>query len=173
RPEIGPKTEVRLPDDVVTTIDADAARQHISRAEWLRRAALHYLPHRALDPRHLVTDALIETDTWLADTREWALDPDESAGERAARGAAYAQCVSQMRDAIRQARDSIRVQELSEEYAQAPADDRAEWGRRWGRASGADMAAKILDALLLTLPLDGTRVETRSRLDDPLMDLGD
>lgn len=43
RPEIGPAFSLRFQPDLLTAVDAAAEREGISRAEWLRRAALRAL----------------------------------------------------------------------------------------------------------------------------------
>lgn len=52
RPEIGPMITVRFTKDDLTSIDAAAATQGVSRAEWLRRAAGDRLamPREGLGP---------------------------------------------------------------------------------------------------------------------------
>jgi hypothetical protein len=176
RPEIGPKVETRLSEEIVAIIDGDANKRFIKRAEWLRRAAIRSLPHQALGRQDLLDDGLAEADGWLRSAREAALDGELPQQEREFQGAAYAACVSQMRDVFRQALDSIPVREANQAYAQAQAADSEETpelAELWGRATGASMAAAILDALLLTLPIDSVGVKERAKLDDPMMDLGE
>lgn len=76
--------------------------------------------------------------------------------------------------ALRQALNALPVRERHSAYAQADAADPTETpelGVLWERASGADMAAKILDGLLCALPHPGGRARERAGLDDPLTDL--
>lgn len=173
RPEIGPKVETRLSEDVLTVIDGDANKARIKRAEWLRRAALRSLPHATLGDKAHIDNALADTDSWLDGVRDAALDAELSQQEREFRGIAYATCISEMRDAFRQALDSLPVQQAGEAYANAAnsTQETPELARLWGKTTGAEMAADILNALIRTLPLDGQRVQDRASLEDPQMDL--
>lgn len=176
RPEIGPKIETRVPEADLATIDGDANRRGVGRARWLRDAVQRSLPYSVLQGHSYMDGVLDEVDGWLGSCRDVATDPDEPVADRVSRGIAYEECISQMRASLREALDAIPVQETRDAYAAAvkgaTGDMTQQQAEIWGRTSGAEFAAAILDALLLTLPVDGLGVRDRARLDDPLTDLG-
>lgn len=168
RPEVGPKVETRLPDDALTALEADATRTHMSRAEWLRRAALQALPHETLRPQAPVNGILANVDGWLSNARNWALDSENPVAERKFRSTAYAEYVRTLRRALLDASNALPVQETQAAYAQAEtvdAEETPELGRLWGRACGVEAARDILEAVIDMLPLDGLDVEQRADLD--------
>lgn len=69
RPEIGPAFSVRFPTDLLTEVDAAAAADSESRAEWLRSAAQ--------DRLHITRDELALFVLWLLD--EQTVDHSEVA----------------------------------------------------------------------------------------------
>ncbi|MFF4291023.1 hypothetical protein ACFY0R_37870 [Streptomyces sp. NPDC001633] len=130
--------------------------------------------HTTYDRANTIAPPTAETGAWLDAAREWALDADAPRQEREFRAAAYAEFVTAMRDALRQALDALPMRETSDAYAQALAADPTETpelGALWGRASGTEMAAGILQGLIRAMPLDALDVRERAALDDPLMDL--
>ncbi|MFR9796854.1 hypothetical protein ACL02U_13240 [Streptomyces sp. MS06] len=176
RPEIGPKIETRVPEADLATIDGDANKRRIGRAQWLRDAVQRSLPYSTLHGHDHLDSALDEADGWLGACRDVATDRDEPVSDRISRGIAYQECISEMRKHLRHALDAVPVQETRDAY-DAEVDGVAgdltpRQAELWGRASGAEFAARLLDALILTLPVDGVGVRDRAELEDPLMDLG-
>jgi hypothetical protein len=174
RPEIGPKVETRISEEDLAIVDRDANKQFIKRAVWIRNAIQRSLPYEAMGDRHHLDRALDATDGWLGACRDVATDREQQEADRVTQGIAYEACIDQMRDTLQRALGTIPVQELNAAYSQAEAaggEETPERAELWGRAMGAGFAAEILDALLLTLPVDGRSVRRRANLDDPLMDL--
>jgi hypothetical protein len=174
RPAIGPAISVAYPQELLTEVDRAANRQKIARAEWLRRAAERALPYRNFDQMDSIAPVLAELGGWLDETHEEALDPEATRNEREFRAAGYDACLAVVRDTLRQALDTIDRHAANEAHKQAKAANPAETAERgvvWGRAMGAELAAGLLQGLLLALPTNGENVKFRAALNDPNEDL--
>lgn len=176
RPEVGPKVELRLPAETLAQVDADANRQQITRARWLRDAVHQSLPYNCLTPhgRHAMTAALADIDG-LADYRAEALDPEVPAEDRVVESVQYASTVHEMRVLLDELRDALPMRETHDAYMAAKSADPGmateETANAWARNTAAERLYAILDAVGQLLPADGTRVRDRASLDDPMMDL--
>ncbi|MBD0743621.1 hypothetical protein [Streptomyces sp. CBMA152] len=175
RPTVGPKVEVRLPDDTLARVEEDARRQQIRRAKWLRDAVDQALPTPGLTDlgRRALADALdgLAANSFL---RETALDPAVPQGERVIAAERYATTLHEMRTLLGELRDSLPRRDALAAYTDAidsnPQMSRVETARSWGRAEAADTLDKLLDALTLLLPIDGGSVLARAQ--DPTVDVG-
>ncbi|MFF2852635.1 ribbon-helix-helix protein, CopG family [Streptomyces sp. NPDC058001] len=176
RPEIGPKLEVRVSDETLAGIEADAQRRQISRAQWLRAAVEQALPYDVLADlgRSQLADSLatLDANTGL---REWALDADASRSERLIAAERYAGVWNELRTMAGSLRDTLPVQQARDAYAAAEAADpdmvQQDTAQAWARAHAADALDSILAAVVLMCPVDGGSVRTRADLDDPTADL--
>lgn len=178
RPTIGPKVETRLHPDALAKVEADARARGLSRADWLRKAALDALPYDCLAPQGVdaLRGALADLDT-LSYRRDDALDPEVPVDERVIAGAQYAETIHQMRVLLSRVREGLPVEEARDAYRAASAADpdttRTETATAWARCAAADHLSALVDAVALLLPVDDGSVQKRARLDDPLMDLGE
>lgn len=176
RPEVGPKVELRLPAETLSRVDADANRQQISRARWLRDAVHEALPYDCLTPhgRHAMTAALANIDS-LADYRAEALDPEVPVEDRAIESIQYADTVHEMRVLLGTLRDALPTRETRDAHMTAKGTDpgmtTAESAKAWAQNAAAERLYAILDAVGQLLPVDGNSVRDRASLDDPTADL--
>ncbi|GAA4890824.1 hypothetical protein ACFPM3_20130 [Streptomyces coeruleoprunus] len=119
-----------------------------------------------------IADSVDELAGWLQAAREWALDADAPKQEREFRAAAYAECINVVRGAFRQVHSALPTRETNDAYAAViDAPETPETGALWGRAAGTDLASKVLDGLIMALPVDGEDVRSRASLDDPNLSL--
>ncbi|MEZ7005621.1 ribbon-helix-helix protein, CopG family [Streptomyces sp. AD55] len=176
RPEVGPKVELRLPAETLAQVDADANRQQISRAQWLRDAVHQALPYDCLTPygRHAMSRALYDIDG-LAEYRNDARDVEVPVGERVIAGVQYAEAMGQMHEILRTLLDTLPVQAARDAYRAASASDPemtvTETAEAWARAEAVERIAAVLDAVSQLLPPGAQSVRDRADLDDPMMDL--
>lgn len=174
RPSVGPKIETRVDVEDLARLDADANRQRVTRAEWLRNAVRDALPdpYLAAPGRRALTDVLGDFASH-ADLREWALNPEADRQERITAAERYAGTIDAMRTMLGELRASLPRQEARSAYVQADAADpgmeRPETARAWAEAEAADLLDRLLDAVGLLLPVDGVSVQ--SRAEDPTVEV--
>lgn len=170
RPAIGPAISVAYPESLLAEVDADANRQHMSRAQWLREAAAAALPHQTLQCKPELQEAMGDLDADLAGRREWALNAEYPLEERTFQAEAYSSTIHELRTLLGQMRDALPKQDARDAYAQAEASEPENspvTAKAWGRSNAAEMMDSILDAITMMLPVDGVGVRDRAELDDP------
>jgi hypothetical protein len=176
RPEVGPKIELRLPEETLARVNAAAGPQKGARAQWLRDAVHQAMPYACLTQygRHAMAAALADIDG-LADFRDEARDVEVPAEERVIAGVKYDETLHEMRVLLGKMREVLPVQEARDAYVAASAADpdvaKEETVKAWARTTAADQLYAILDAVGQLLPVNGPGVRDRASLDDPLMDL--
>jgi hypothetical protein len=171
RPAIGPAISVAYQQDLLDAIDHNAAREDMSRAQWLRRAAARSLPPKALTPSTGIPKALAELDEDLQWTRDAARDYDAPANERIADATRYSKLASQMGQLIREARKTIPLQEAAQAYRQAEKvepEDSTVLAEAWARTTATARLDRLLEELSAMLPTDAYLEPSRAALDDPL-----